>query len=187
MREFLIFSRTARTGGKINPKNLFQEGRLDIIRDFIIEAFFTANKKRSAIVHCFLYGQPNPPLHLTITSSAPASIDRIKTATLLVDLVSKKKKIKGCEMKKESIIEFLTKASKTKTIYLLDKKGKSIDELKSLPNAIFCFADHLGFPKKEFKRISTISSETISLGKQTYFAYQSLTLLQYFLDKKEFE
>ncbi|RLE44442.1 hypothetical protein DRJ19_00385 [Candidatus Woesearchaeota archaeon] len=184
MREFLIFSRTARTGGKINPKNLFQEGRLDIIRDFIVEAFFTANKKRSAIVHCFLYGQPNPPLHLTITSSAPVSIDRVKTATLLSDLISKKKKIRGCEMKKESIIEFLTKASKTKTIYLLDKKGKSIHETKILPNAIFCFADHLGFPRKEFKRISTISAETISLGKQTYFAYQALMLLQYFLDEK---
>jgi len=184
MREFVIFSRTAKTSGRINPNNLFKEGRLDIIRDFIIEAFFTANKKREAIVHCFLYGQPNPPLHITITTSAKISIDRRITAKFLARMISTGKPEKGSTIQKESIIEFLKKEAKTRKIYLLDRKGTPIQKAILDEHGIFCFADHLGFPKKEFKRISTLAKETISLGKQTYFAYQSLILLQHFLDQK---
>jgi len=63
MREFVFFSRTARTSG--NFKDLMEAGRMDIACHVIINSFFISNKMRDDVkLHMVFYGPPTPPRHL---------------------------------------------------------------------------------------------------------------------------
>lgn len=187
MREFVYFSRTAWTTG--NFKNITKAGRIDIACHFIIHSFFISNARRkNVILHLFFYGPPDPPKHIEIHSDA--SISKKDAAQLIKIALFKYKKnkkieaLKGIFIEKKSLLDFITEEkNKRKEIYLLDEKGKLIENVNINPNAIFIFGDHKGLPLKERKRLMKIANP-ISLGKITYFASQALIILQYELDKR---
>ena len=68
MREFILFSELGRTRGDF--KDLKKAGRLDIVANSIIHAFFVSNGLRSDVtMHIILNGPPDPPKHIKIISN----------------------------------------------------------------------------------------------------------------------
>ena len=67
-----------------------------------------------------------------------------------------------------------------KEICILDPKGESIRKA-NLEDCVFVIGDHEGLPKKEIKRYK----KRISIGKQTYFASQTMIIINNELDLRE--
>ena len=75
MREFVYYSAKARTSG--NFTDLMKAGRIDIVCNVIIQAFFISNQMREDIhLHLIFDGQPNPPMHLEFISNPDMSISK---------------------------------------------------------------------------------------------------------------
>jgi len=188
MREFIYFSKKARTSG--NWKDLMKAGRLDIVCHSIIMAFFVSNAMRNNIVmHLFFYGPPDPPKHLEIAN--PRAMSKKDISGLIKRMLYKYKKDKKieafpkCWIEKKSFSDIIEELSKQgRTIYLLDSKGEDIRKIKIENNPVFILGDHKGIPKQELRRIKN-KVKKISLGDVTYFASQSLAILQNELDRKE--
>ena len=73
-----------------------------------------------------------------------------------------------------------------KDIYLLDKRGKDIREVKDkyLKNAVFIIGDQEGIPKHELKRLKKLGIKKINVGNKTYFASQTVTIINNELDRR---
>ncbi len=191
MRSFIYFSRNAQTTG--NFKDLMKAGRMDIACHIIIHSFFVSNSKRNDInLHLFFYGPPDPPKHLEINSkeSNENIISKKDVAGLIKRMLFKYKKnnrfeaFPDCFVEKKSLIKHVEEmAEQGRQLFILDKKGEDIREVEIGKDPVFILGDQEGFPKKEMKRILQ-SAKPISLGKTTYFASQSMAILQNELDRR---
>jgi len=74
-----------------------------------------------------------------------------------------------------------------KEVYLLDRRGTDIRDIKKkqFSNAVFVIGDQDGLPKKELKALKKIGVKKISVGRQMYFASQTMTLIQNELDRND--
>ena len=185
MREFIYYSQKARTSGKWD--DLMKAGRMDIVCNVIISVFFLSNKMREDIkLHLIFNGPPNPPMHLEFVSNKEMPISKKDVGGLIKRMLYKCKPGKktevfpGCFIEKKSFNE-LTKEleSEGKEIVILDKKGEDIRKA-NLENVIFVIGDHEGLPKKEIKRFK----DRISIGKEIYFASQTITIINNELDRR---
>ena len=189
MREFIYFSRDARTSG--NFKDLMKAGRMDIACHTVISAFFLSHNLREDVkLHLIFYGPPDPPKHIEIISSERLNefLSKKDVAGLIKRILFKYKKGKkteafpSCFIEKKSLLNVIEELKKQeKTIYILDKKGTLLRNQKLSDKPVFLLGDHKGLPQKEKKRISK-ESEKISVGPNMYFASHTLTILQNELD-----
>ncbi len=190
MREFIYFSGKARTSGNFNLKDLKKAGRMDIVCHVIINALFLSHNIRpNTKIHLVFYGPPTPPRHLEISSKAEDIISKKDIAKLIQIMLYKYKENKktevfpGCFIEKKNLFELTDKLKQEgKEIYILDKKGQDIRNTKLKQNPIFLVGDHEGLPIKELKRLKK-SCQTASIGKQTYFASQTVTIVNNELDR----
>lgn len=193
MREFVYFSRKAQTKG--NFKDLMQAGRMDIACHMIVHSFFVSNARRNKVgLHLFFYGPPDPPKHLEIWSEKggkESPISKKDAAGLIKRMLFKYKPGKkyealpACFVEKQSIIKFVEERVKQeRPIYLLDQKGEDIRHVHIDSNPVFVMGDHEGIPSKERKRLKKMAT-LISMGKVTYFASQTMAVLQNELDRRE--
>tara|TARA_Y100000310_G_C20699553_1_gene828448 strand:- start:514 stop:1116 length:603 start_codon:yes stop_codon:yes gene_type:complete len=198
MREFIYYSSTAPTSGKF-PADLMKAGRLDIALHTIIAAFFLSHDiRRDVKLHLLFDGPPNPPRHLEFSpvTEGQTGEDKIYLNKKDIAFIIKKMLYKYKEGEKSQVFpgywiekKPLTSLLKSlsaegKTIYILDKKGQDLRNSKIPKNSVFLIGDHQGLPqlKKELKRIP---HELVSIGKKTYFASQTMTIIQNELDKRE--
>ncbi|MBI4723425.1 MAG: hypothetical protein HY769_10620 [Candidatus Stahlbacteria bacterium] len=188
MREIVYFSRSAHTSGNFN--DLMKAGRLDIVCHTVIASFFTSHSIRQDVrLHLIFYGPPDPLKHLEIVSQPELQevISKKDVGGLIKRMLYKYKKgqkiecFPGCYVEKKSLIAVI-EGLKDKQILLLDRRGKDIQEI-GLANSVFVIGDQDGIPQKEKKRIFGMG-EKVSLGKETYFASQSVVILHYLLDRK---
>ena len=186
MREFIYYSTKARTSGNFDTKNLMKAGRMDIVCNVIISVFFLSNKMRDDVhLHLIFTGPPNPPMHLELISDKDMPISKKDIAGLIRVMLYKCKKDKktevfpGCFIEKKSFSQLANElAREGKKILVLDKKGKDI-KWADLKNCVFVIGDHEGLPRKEVKNFNTIS-----IGKETYFSSQTITIINHELDIK---
>jgi len=201
MREFVFFSRTARTSG--NFKDLMEAGRMDIACHVIINSFFISNKMRDDVkLHMVFYGPPTPPRHLEMfpgkvvpETGKEAGKNQLDISKKDVANVIKKMLFKyhegqktevwqGFDIEKKNLPQVIEQMKKEgKTIYLLDPHGEEIGTIKIDKNPVFILGDHKGIPGKELKRLKEICVP-VSLGKVVYFASQSITIVNHELDKR---
>jgi len=73
-----------------------------------------------------------------------------------------------------------------RNVYLLDDEGEDIRTTEIKENPIFILGDHKGLPEKEFKRLRKMC-KTVSIGKRTYFASQTVAVVNNELDRREDE
>ena len=67
MREFIYYSKIARTSGNFDLKNLMRAGRMDIACQIVIMTFFTSHNLRpNTKLHLIFDGSPDPPKHLEL-------------------------------------------------------------------------------------------------------------------------
>ncbi|MBS3072733.1 hypothetical protein J4477_02780 [Candidatus Pacearchaeota archaeon] len=196
MREFIYFSNRAVTSGKYLSENLMQAGRMDIAIHVLINSLFLSHKIREKTkVHLIFNGPPNPPQHLIIfpdgkNSSGKIQLSKKDVAGLIKKLLYKSNPDKitqveeGYEVEKKSIFKVLDEMEKEgKEIYVLDYKGEDIRKIKFSENPVLIIGDHEGFNKKELKKLKSYG-KAISIGKETYFASQVVTIINNELDRQ---
>jgi len=193
MREFVYFSGSARTSGNFQLDNLMKAGRMDIAINVIIAAFFLSHSSREDVkLHLIFYGMPDPPKHIEIQVSKELEISKKDIGNLIKKILYKYKEGKktevfpGCFVEKKSFISVVNELEKQgKTIFILDKKGNRLRETEIPENSVFILGDQDGFPLKEIKRLKQ-TAELISLGPKTYFASQSVVIVNNELDMRGF-
>lgn len=195
MREFFYFSKEARTSGNFN--DLKKAGRLDIACHVLIMSFFVSHLIRNTVkLHLFFYGPPDPIKHLEIgpiTEKSQNIISKKDVSGLLKRMLYKYKQGKKIEAfddcwieKKDMLNEINNLKEKGRTIYILDDKGEDIRKLKIEKNPVFVLGDHEGFGKKELKELEKIGKK-VSIGDVTYFASQTIAIIQNELDRQKIE
>jgi len=197
-REFIYYSRTAPTSGKgVDEKNLSKSGRLDIAIHSLIAAFFLSHKIRTDVkMHLFFAGPPSSPKHLELkpVTEGQTGEDKIYFSKQNVARVIKKMLYKfregeknevypGFWIEQQSLLKYAS-SLEDRNLYILDPKGEDIRTVKLKPNPIFILGDHHGLPKKELKRLKAISTP-VTVGPTTYFASQTITLVNNELDRRE--
>ena len=190
MREFIYYSKIAVTTGNFRLDNLMKAGRMDIVCNVIISAFFISNQMRDDVkLHLIFDGPPTPPRHLIFESNKDMPISKKDVAGLIKRMLYKcpkqgiHKVFPGCFIEKKSF-EALVKElnSKGKNIFLLDKKGQDIREAKLKGNEVFIIGDQGGFPKEKKKFLKKI--DKISVGSRILFASQVITILHNEMDRQ---
>jgi len=201
MRELIYYSRTAPTSGNYIGENLQESGRIDIAIHTVIAAFFLSHKLRNDVkLHMMFAGPPTPPRHLEIMPviDGKTGVDKIYLAKTNVSAVLKKMLYKykegvknevfpGFWIEKKGFLELVNEmVDEGRNVYLLDDEGEDIRTTEIKENPIFILGDHKGLPEKEFKRLRKMC-KTVSIGKRTYFASQTVAVVNNELDRREDE
>jgi tRNA (pseudouridine54-N1)-methyltransferase len=184
MREYVLYSRTGQTNGHFT--NLHDAGRLDVIYECIIASIFQSHSIRKDIIfHAILNGRPNPPLHLIVDGGTLYDVRTDQgTWTSIFKNVLEKKLHPGMKVEKISYEAFIKAKAKESAIYVLEERGKSIDEIEIEGNSLFVLGDYIGLPKVT-ENFTLRYGQKISLGKRQYLAAQCITILNYLQDKEE--
>ncbi|MFA5061168.1 MAG: tRNA (pseudouridine(54)-N(1))-methyltransferase TrmY [Candidatus Pacearchaeota archaeon] len=196
MREFIYYSKNAVTAGNFIKDDLMKAGRLDIACNVIIQTLFISGEMRGDVkIHLIFDGPPNPPIHIEIfPQSREINISKKDVAGLIKKMLYKvpRKKgekvevAKGYNIEKKSLIDFIKELkNEGKGVYLLDKKGEDIREIKLAGNEVFVFGDQEGIPKKEIRSLKNLGVKKVSVGPKNLFASQVAVIVNNEVDRQE--
>lgn len=198
MREFIYYSRTAPTSGNFGT-DLQEAGRIDIAVHTVIGVFFLSHKIRSdAKLHLVFAGPPDPVKHLEIhpVTEGKTGVDKIYLSKKDVSGILKKMLYKyregekrevfpGFSIEKKNFMEVVKElAAEGRNLYVLDPEGEDIRTAEIQENPVFILGDHKGLPDKELKRLKQLCTP-ITIGKRTYFASQTVSVVNNELDRRE--
>ena len=200
MREFIYYSRTAPTSGNaVNEDDPYESGRLDIPIHSIIAAFFLSYKIRTDVrMHLIFGGHPDPPKHLEFqpvtegkTGLHKIYLNKKNVAGVIKRMLYKYKEgekrevFPGFLVEKKGFMELVKEfVAQKRSLYVLDPKGEDIREIAIGENPIFILGDHRGIPSKELRRFKQLCTP-ISIGKRTYFASQTIAVVNNEIDRRE--
>lgn len=191
-REFIYYSKSAVTAGNFIKDNLMEAGRMDIAINVLISAFFLSHDIRKDVkLHLIFDGPPNPPVHILIEYDKDLPISKKDVAGLIKRILYKcptergkiVKALPGCFVEKKSFESLVNELNEQgKNIFLLDKKGEDIRELKLKGNEVFILGDQDGFPDDKRHLLKRIDKITVS--PKMLFASQVLTIVHNELDRQ---
>lgn len=190
MKHFVYFSGSATTSGKALSDNLMKAGRMDIAIHSLIQGLFLSNDFRKDVkFHFVFYGMPDPPKHIEIQVKDETVISKKDVATLIKKILYKYQEGKktevfpGCFVEKKSFLKVVGELEKENKIFILDKRGEDIRKVSIKNDCVFILGDHEGLPKKEMKRLKK-TAIPVSIGPQTYFASQTVAIVNNELDRR---
>jgi tRNA (pseudouridine54-N1)-methyltransferase len=190
MRIFVFYSNTVRTDGEF--KDIYRSGRIDVLVNSLIHAFFISNGLRKNVVFDLsLNGPPIPPIRLKIESNPRTPWSKKDVTSLLASSLKKFRRksitnpFPGVTVEKRSFRELIEDYAKSgRNVYVLDKSGEFIEDVE-IKNPVFVIGDFLGIPKKELKWLKD-KSTFVSLGDLAYFSSQTIVILNWLLDKMNY-
>ena len=199
-REFIYYSERARTVGNFGD-DLMKAGRIDIACQIVIMSFFVSHKLRQNVkLHLLFNGPPDAPKHMelypgkALAENSDHDISKKDVAGLIKKLLYKYKPginnevMPGYFIEKKGIIELVNDMlTEGKEVFILDKRGEDIRDVKIGKNPVFILGDHDGIPKDEMKRLKKLDIKKVSIGNEMYFASQTMTIVQNELDRREIE
>ena len=198
VREFIYYSATGVTSPNLIKDDLMKAGRIDIACQFILQSLFVSREIRpDTKVHLILNGPPDSPKHLEIFPGKnlegienKIDISKKDIAGLIRRMLYKYKKgekievVPGYTVEKKSFVKLLEELhGEGKEIYILDKRGEDIRDIKISDNPVFIVGDHEGIPKNEMKWAKHIPMKKISVGPYMLFASQVVTLIHNEVDR----
>lgn len=192
MKEFVYFSKSAATTGNFSLNALMKAGRMDIALHVVIAAFFLSHDfRKDTKLHLVFYGMPDPPKHIEMQITDEIEISKKDVGNLIKKILYKYKPnqktevFPGCYIEKKSFLKVVSELNEQgKKIFILDKKGEDIRKAEIPENCVFILGDHEGLPKKELKRLKQIAG-LVSIGPKTYFASQSVAIVNNELDRRK--
>jgi|SRR3989338_2007255 len=199
MREIIYYSRSAPTSGSYIKDDLQDSGRIDIAIHTVIATFFLSHKLRNdAVLHLVFAGPPDPQKHLLLKPviEGKTGMDKIYLSKTNIAAVLKKMLYKyregenrevfpGFWIEKKSFSEVVKDLAKEgRNIYVLDADGEDLRTVEIKENPIFILGDQHGIPIKEYKRLKE-NCTPVSIGRRTYFASQTIAVLNNELDRRE--
>ncbi len=181
----MIFALLLRSGftGPFSS-SLREAGRLDIAHQAALNTFFLAGSiRRNNELHLFLYGPPNPPLHLSMIGKEIYDIrtDEETWREILLEVLSGKHH-QGIYLSKEGIEPWINNIIKQRRVFVMHERGKNIIEIKPEDNDCFVIGDHIGLPKNLEKYILRLGGQKLSIGKKHYLAAQVIEIINYIYD-----
>ena len=182
MIEFVLLSRRGRTDG--NFRSLREAGRLDVVYQCILLAFFTSGAiRRDVILHVILGGPPRPPLHLIVDGRELRNVrtDERTWEEILRKVLSGGSH-PGIRVERGSFQELL-RAMSRREIYVLEEKGQDIRSVRFGESPVFVLGDHVGLPKKD-EAFALRFGKKISIGKRPYLAATCIDIINYLLDSR---
>ncbi len=180
MIEFVLFSRKGRTDG--NFRSLREAGRLDVVYQCLLTAFFTSGAlRRDVVFHAVLGGPPRPPVHLTFdgTSLRDVRTDE-KTWEDILRKVLSGGVHQGIELRRESFQEVL---KLKRNVFVLEEGGEDIQKTQLGENPVFVLGDQVGLPKQD-EGFALRFGTKVSLGKKPYLAASCVDIINYIIDQK---
>ena len=198
MREFIYYSRTAPTAGHYIKEDLQESGRIDIAVHAVIASFFLSHKIRTDTkLHLVFAGPPDPVKHLELfpKTEGKTGIDKIYLGKKDVSGILRKMLFKykqgikneifpGYWIEKKNFVQVVEEiADQGKKLYVLDPDGEDIRTIELKDNPVFILGDHKGLPGKEYKRLTKLAIP-VTIGPKTYFASQTIMIVQNELDRR---
>jgi tRNA (pseudouridine54-N1)-methyltransferase len=176
-------------------------GRMDIACQIVIMSFFLSHKLRNNVkLHLIFNGPPDAPKHIemfpgkALGEDSDHDISKKDVAGLIKKLLYKYKPginnevMKGYFIEKKGIIDFVNDLlNDGKEVFILDRKGDDLRDIKIGNNPVFILGDHDGIPKQELKRLKKMDIKKVSVGDEMYFASQTMTIVQNELDRRRIE
>lgn len=193
MREFIYYSKTAVTAGNLIQSDLKKAGRMDIVCNVIISAFFISNAMREDVkFHLIFDGPPHAPKHLVLESNKDMPISKKDVAGLIKRMLYKggdkeglKEIFPGASIERKSFEKLVKGLDREgKNILLLDGKGSDLRDLKLKGDEVFLIGDHDGFGKEKTKFLKKI--DKVSVSPKILFASQVITVLHNEMDYQDF-
>lgn len=199
MRQIIYYSRTAPTAGSYVKENLQKSGRIDIAIHSVIASFFLSHKIRTDMtLHLVFAGPPDPIKHLELKPETvgKTGVDKIYLVKTNVSAILKKMLYKyregenrevfpGYKIEKKGLLALVKElTAQGQNIYILDPKGEDIRKAEIGKDPIFILGDHRGLPTKELKRLKKLCTP-VTIGKKTYFASQTIAIVNNELDRRE--
>ena len=180
MIEFILLSRRGRTDG--NFRSLREAGRLDVVYQCILFAFFTSGAiRRDVIFHAILGGPPRPPLHLIVDGRELRDVrtDERSWEGILRKVLSGGSH-PGIYVRRESF-QGLLRTMEHRDIFVLEEKGRDIRDVELGANPVFVLGDQVGLPKKD-EAFALRFGTKVSIGKKPYLAATCIDIINYLLD-----
>jgi len=180
MIEFILLSRRGRTDGSF--RSLREAGRLDVVYQCILFAFFTSGViRRDVIFHAILGGPPRPPLHLIIDGR---KLQGVRTDERTWEFILRKVlsggSHPGINVEKKSF-QALLRSLSNRNIFVLEEKGQNIRKIKIGANPVFVLGDQIGLPRKD-EEFALRFGVKVSIGKRPYLAATCVDIINYILD-----
>jgi len=203
MREFIYYSSKARTSGNFDKRDLMKAGRMDIACQIVIMTFFVSHHTREDTkLHLVFNGPPDSPKHLELfpggnfldDDEKRIDISKKDVAGLIKRMLYKYKKGQknevspGYFIEKKDLFHIVQEMiDDGKKVYILDRRGDDIRKCndKDLKDAVFIIGDQEGIPKPELKKLKKLSISKVNIGRQMYFASQTVTIVNNELDRRE--
>ena len=182
----MLYSRRGKTSS--NFSILRRAGRLDVVCECIVASFFMSHGIRRTVgFQAFLYGPPVPPVHIEVNGRYLRDVrtDQATWKEILRKILSGKEH-PGIHSEKQSFEKYLKERAEVSSIYVLEEKGQSISEVNLKEHPLFVLGDHAGLPRKA-EDFALRFGKKISLGKKPYLAATCITIINYLLDKIEFQ
>jgi len=180
MIEFILFSRKGRTDGKF--KTLREAGRLDVVYQCLLAAFFTSGAiRRDVIFHVILNGPPHPPVHLVFDGKKLRDVRTDeKTWEEILRKVLSGGVHQGIELRKESFQDVIRQKQ---NLFILEEGGEDVLKVNLGENPVFVLGDQVGLPMKDEKFALRFGAK-ISIGKKPYLAMSCVDIINYILDSR---
>ncbi|MFX0206398.1 MAG: hypothetical protein ACFFDT_10470 [Candidatus Hodarchaeota archaeon] len=175
MRHFLIISNSIDTSKPLSLNSLTGYGRLDVLCRCITAAFFLSNDFRKDVIF-EVYFRINGKI-LEIQGDKVRGINPDERAIAgLLKKVFQGRKFLGIRFYSENLDNFI----RNRKIVVFDITGDySIHLLKDYDS--FLIGDQIGFLEEDRRLFTKLP--TLSLGSHLYLSSQTITILNYLLDK----
>lgn len=195
MKHFIYFSGKAATSGSVLSKyssgegNLMKAGRMDIaIHSFIQGIFLSHGFRKDVKFHFVFYGMPDPPKHIEVQVTDDLDLSKKDVGNLIKKILYKYKEGKktevlpSCFVEKKSLMKLIEELLEEEIeVFILDKNGESLREIKIPKKCAFLLGDHDGLPIKELRRLKKYLTP-VSIGDKMYFASQTVAVVNNELD-----
>lgn len=198
MRTFVLRARAAPTNSRALLEGVGNEAHTEILAHTLMNTMFVAQSHRQdVIVHLVLESTKDFSRTITINSNEITNVGGFHEANLLNIVVRAldasigmgKEETRNVEtgvtVRTVSFERLVQQLAEDHQLYILEKKGEFVRDIKFAANPCFLLTDHIPMPKKTFNSLKRLGTQNISLGPKMLFASQCVTLIQNELDLQE--
>ncbi|HAS6232383.1 TPA: tRNA (pseudouridine(54)-N(1))-methyltransferase TrmY [Vibrio vulnificus] len=198
MRTFVLRARAAPTNSRALLEGVGNEAHTEILAHTLMNTMFVAQSHRQdVVVHLVLESTKDFSRTITIHSNEVSNVGGFHEANLLSIVVRAldastgmgKEELRNVEpgvtVRTISFERLVQQLAEDHQLYMLEKKGEFVRDIKFAANPCFLLTDHIPMPKKTFNSLKRLGTQNISLGPKMLFASQCVTLIQNELDLQE--
>ncbi len=198
MRTFVLRARAAPTNSRALLEGVGNEAHTEILAHTLMNTMFVAQShRRDVVVHLVLESTKDFSRTITIHSNEVSNVGGFHEANLLNIVVRAldastgmgKEELRNVEpgvtVRTISFERLVQQLAEDHQLYMLEKKGEFVRDIKFAANPCFLLTDHIPMPKKTFNSLKRLGTQNISLGPKMLFASQCVTLIQNELDLQE--